>query len=257
MANSTFHEISYLNNSIKREYHRWFSCHLQKDMELLIFGHGGKPMILFPTRTARFYDYEDWGLIEAISGKISRGEIQVFCLDSADRTSLYCKTISPAERIRKHFLFEKYVLDEVIPFIDQQNHDPFRIITGCSLGAFHAVNLALRYPFYFKKVIGLSGRYDLTMQLEYFDDLFDGFKNDEIALNTPVEYIPNLKSPQLIRMLRKLTFILAIGVDDAFLQNNMLLSNCLTAKGINNTLYLWEGEAHKAKYWGQMLDKFL
>ena len=41
-----------------REYHKQFSQHLQRDMELLIFGHGGRAVLFFPTRMARFYDYE-------------------------------------------------------------------------------------------------------------------------------------------------------------------------------------------------------
>ncbi len=257
MATSTYNEISYSKNSVRREYHRWFSPFLQKDMEMLVFGHSGKPVLLFPTRTAKFYDYEDWGVIDAISDKIFRGEVQIFCVDSADRSSLYCKTISPAERIKRHFLYERYILEEVIPFIEHKNNDPFHIIAGCSLGGFHAVNMGLRYPYHFKKVIGLSGRYDLTLKLEYFDDLFDGFSNEDILLNTPVYYVNHIKSPQLIRVLQKLEIILAIGVEDAFLQNNILLSNCLTEKNIHNTLYFWDGEAHKAVNWGQMLQKYL
>ena len=257
MAISTYNEISFLKNQVRREYHRWFSVHLQRDMELLIFGHGGKPMLFFPTRTARFYDYEDWGVIDAISDKIDRGELQAYCIDSVDTTSLYCKNVAPAERIKRHFSFEKYVLDEVLPFIRQRNNDFQTIITGCSLGAFHAVNMALRYPFHFRKVIGLSGRYDLTMQLEFFDDLFEGFKNKEIFANTPTQFVSGLKSKQLIRLLQRLEIILAIGVEDAFMQNNIALSNCLTEKKIHNTLYFWDGEAHKAKYWGEMLKKYL
>ena len=44
---------------MNREYHKWFSPSLGRDMELLIFGDAGEPVIFFPTRTAHFYDYED------------------------------------------------------------------------------------------------------------------------------------------------------------------------------------------------------
>ena len=257
MAVSTYNEVTFSLNKVRREYHRWFSVHLQREMELLIFGHSGKPIILFPTRTARFYDYENWGVIDALSDQIDRGELQVYCVDSVDMSSLYCKTIAPAERIKRHHSFEKYVLDEVLPFIRQYNCAYQITIAGCSLGAFHAVNMALRYPFHFKKVVGLSGRYDLTLELEFFNDLFDGHKNGDIFANTPTHFVPRLKSQQLIRVLQKLEIILAIGVEDAFLQNNIALTNCLSEKKIPNTLYFWDGEAHKAKYWGEMLRKYL
>jgi esterase/lipase superfamily enzyme len=94
---------------MNREYHKWFSPHLQRDMELLIFGHTGDPVLFFPTRTARFFDYEDWGVIEALRRKIEAGSIQVWCLDSVDKDSFYSKDLHPAERILRHLQFEKYV----------------------------------------------------------------------------------------------------------------------------------------------------
>ncbi len=42
-----------------REYHKWFSPHLQREMELLILGHAGARVLVFPTRCGRFYDYEN------------------------------------------------------------------------------------------------------------------------------------------------------------------------------------------------------
>ncbi|MEO7768467.1 MAG: alpha/beta hydrolase-fold protein, partial [Ferruginibacter sp.] len=133
-------------NPIKREYKKWFSPYLNREMELLIFGEGGSPVILFPTRTARFYDYEDWGVIEAMEEKISSGKIQVYCVDSIDHESFYCKNITPSDRIGRHLQFEKYLLYELLPFIRGQNNHPDIVSAGCSLGAYHAVNLAFRHP---------------------------------------------------------------------------------------------------------------
>jgi esterase/lipase superfamily enzyme len=47
---------------VKREYHKWFSPSLGRDMELLVFGHTGARVLVFPTREGRFYDYENWDL---------------------------------------------------------------------------------------------------------------------------------------------------------------------------------------------------
>ncbi len=45
--------------------------------------------------------------------------------------------------------------------------------TGCSFGAYHAVNMALRNPWLFRRTIGLSGLYDLRSFVDgYFDDNF-------------------------------------------------------------------------------------
>jgi esterase/lipase superfamily enzyme len=56
-------------------------------MELLVFGHGGVPVVVFPTSQGRFYEFEDRGMIGAIGHKIDRGEVQLYCLDSVDAES--------------------------------------------------------------------------------------------------------------------------------------------------------------------------
>ena len=40
---------------MKREYHKWYSERLGRDMELLVFGHDGLPAIVFPTSQGRFF----------------------------------------------------------------------------------------------------------------------------------------------------------------------------------------------------------
>ena len=65
---------------MNREYHKWFSPHLSREMELLVFGHAGARVLVFPTRTGRFFDYENWGLVESIRHKIENGWLQLFCV---------------------------------------------------------------------------------------------------------------------------------------------------------------------------------
>jgi len=244
------------DNKIRRLYKKWYSPFLQRDMELLVFGFAGKPVLFFPTRTARFYDYEDWKVIDALQPKIDAGELQVFCVDSADKESFYNTSISPAERILKHNLFERYILQEVYPFIKTLNLNPYIISAGCSLGAYHAVNIAFRYPTMFSKVVGMSGRYDITIRLPYFEDLFDGYRDNHILYHMPTQYLPLIQSEALIQQLRKLEIIIAIGVEDAFLPNNQLLNEQLQSKQINHQFHLWKGEAHKAQYWSEMVQMY-
>ncbi len=149
---------------MQREYSKWYSSILGKEIELLSFGYSGSPVLFFPTRTARFYDYENWRIIEALKEKIDAGMLQVFCVDSIDTESFYSDK-HPAHRMERHLQYESYVLSEVIPFIRFKNKCPDLISAGCSLGGYHAVNLAFKNPHIFTKVVGLSARYDLTHYL--------------------------------------------------------------------------------------------
>jgi len=83
-------------------------------MELLVFGHAGARVLLFPTRTGRFFDYENWGVIESLRHHIEMGWIQIYALDSIDQESFYCFWAHPHGRIHRHSEFEEYVLNEVI-----------------------------------------------------------------------------------------------------------------------------------------------
>jgi esterase/lipase superfamily enzyme len=242
---------------MKREYHKWYSPNLEKEMELLIFGHAGAKVLFFPPRMGRFFDYENWGIITAIEHKITNGELQLFCVDSVDLESFYNSFSHPGHRIYRHIQYEKYVLSEVLPLANLINPNPNIISAGCSLGAYHAVNVAMRHPQLFCKVVGMSGRYDLTQSKGYFPDLLSGYHNDFVYFNMPNQFLKNIEDPELIHQLNKMDIILAIGNDDPFLDSNFQLGAILNEKGISYELHQWDEEAHKARYWRKMVAIYL
>ena len=42
---------------MNREYHKQYSHELGRDMESLVFGHGGQPILVFPSSQGRFFEY--------------------------------------------------------------------------------------------------------------------------------------------------------------------------------------------------------
>lgn len=226
-------------------------------MELLAFGHGGAAVLFFPTRSARFFDYENWGMIDALRSKIENGQLQLFCVDSLDQEAFYDMHSSPEAKIDRHLQYERYILEEVIPFINKESKDAYLISAGCSMGAFHALNIAFKHPGKFNKVVAMSGRYDITLQLGAFQDLLQGYRNINTYFNSPTQYLSNLDDPAILDELRQLSIIIAIGEKDAFLDNNYQLDHILHSKGINHEFYVWNGEAHKPKYWKQMINIYL
>ena len=165
---------------MKRQYHKWFSDNLGREMELLVFGHAGAKVLVFPTREGRFFDYENWGMVDALRPAIDGGKIRLFCVGGVDSESFYCRTATPRARVERHREYERYLLQEVIPFLLSENGVPSLVVHGCSIGAYHAVNLALKHPSLFCKVVALSGRYDLTRNFGVFQDLFSGHYDQDI-----------------------------------------------------------------------------
>lgn len=245
-----------LEKTMQREYASWFSPVLNREMELLMFGHSGTPILFFPTRTARFYDYENWKVIDALKEKIGWGHLQIFCVDSVDIESFYSSN-HPSKRIERHLQYEKYIVDEVIPYINLKNECADLVVAGCSLGGYHAVNLAFKYPHLFSKVIGLSGRYDLTMSSDKFPDLLSGYFDENVYFNMPSMFVPNISDEDTLTVLRKLRVVLAVGQEDPFFENNVHLEKELKNKQVDADLYVWSDEAHRAKYWRQMVQVYM
>ena len=68
------------------------------------------------------------------------------------------RDIRPSDRIRRHEQYEDYILSEVLPLTRELNPNPFMITHGCSLGAYHSLNIALRHPHLFGKVLRCTHR---------------------------------------------------------------------------------------------------
>src|SRR5262249_33686820 len=162
----------------------------------------------FPTRSARFYDYENWKIVDAIHDKIQNGSLQIFCVDSNDGESFYGNA-HPSEKIRRHLQYERYILNEVIPFIKSKNENRYLIAAGCSLGGYHAINIAFKHPQHFCKVVGMSARYDLTLHIPPFSDLLEGYFDENVYFNMPCMFVPNIEDESILNQLRKLKITIA------------------------------------------------
>jgi esterase/lipase superfamily enzyme len=226
-------------------------------MHLLVFGHGGAKVLVFPTREGRFYDYENWGLTTALWEPVCNGHLQLFCVDSVDSESFYNRNCCPRIRIWRHKQYERYILDEVLPLMRADTADPFLVAHGCSIGAYHATTLALRHPGLFGKVVALSGRYDLTRPFGGFADLFDGYYDEDVYFYMPNHFLPQWTDGEALARMRRTQFVFAVGETDPFHDSTRQLSRQLWEKGVENTLAVWDGEAHRAKHWREMVRLYL
>lgn len=240
-----------------REYHRWYSCRLDRDMELLVFGHAGAKVLVFPTRDGNFWEYERMRVTEWLRPKLDAGELQLFCVENISHESYYNFWAHPAGRIYRHYQYEEYLLNEVLPFMSEKNSDPCTIAHGCSLGAFFAASIAFRYPQYFQKLVALSGRYDLTLAKENFSDLLGGHYDEGVYHLMPSHFLPRLDCENKLKNLRAMDIVFAIGQDDPYLDNNHELSEVLWNKGIWHQMHTWDSRAHSPYYWRRMAPMYL
>lgn len=233
-----------------RAYHRWDSPALSRPMELLVFGHAGAPVLVFPTSQGRFFEYEDRGMVAALAPQIERGDIQLYCVDSVDSESWYCAWAHPRGRIARHNQYEQYILGEVFPLIRSQNANPFAMAHGCSFGASHAMLFALRHPSYFRRVIALSGYFDMR-------HFTNGYHDEEVYFHNPIEFVAGLHDGPLAQAIRRLDIIMAIGRDDSAAWTNQQLSDSLWSVGVWHAMRWWDGWAHDWPYWHKMIGLYI
>jgi esterase/lipase superfamily enzyme len=226
-------------------------------MELLVFGHAGAKVLVFPTRDGRFWEYESLGIVASLSEKIAAGFLQLYCVDNLAGETFYAWWRDPSGRIHRHELFEEYILNEVMPLMAAKNPHPCTIAHGCSLGAYYAATIAFRHPHLFQKLAAFSGRYDLTQSVENFGDLLNGYYNDKIYFHTPTHFLPGLNCDWRLGHLRRMDIVLAVGAEDPFLDNNRYLGHLLDRKGIAHALHVWDGRAHRGRFWRQMAPLYL
>ncbi|MBY3377505.1 esterase family protein [Rhizobium laguerreae] len=242
---------------MNREYLRWYSQRLHRVMEMLVFGHAGAKVLVFPTRDGRFFEYEQLGLVASLADKIEAGQLQLYCIEGLATETFYAFHHHPAERIRRHSALEEYILNEVLPLMAAKNSHDCTIVHGCSLGAFQAASLFFRHPHLFRKLVAFSGRYDLTMKVESFGDLFDGYYDDSVYFHTPAHFLPGLGSDWRLDRLRESDIVLTIGDADPFLDSNRYLSRLLGEKNIGHQLHVWDGRAHRAGAWPKMAALYI
>ncbi len=237
---------------MNREYHQWHSPSLGRKMELLVFGHGGRPVLVFPSSSGRFYDYEDRGMVDALRGPLEAGRAQLFCVDSVDAESWYNYGAPPRERVTRHMAFEHYILGEVLPFIGRKNNAGRLAVTGCSFGGYHAVNLALRHPDRVDACISLGGAFDIKQFIA-------GHYDSDCYFNNPVDFLPALTDRWYLDLYRtKVSFVLATGEGDICLGDNLRLAHMLKEKGVPVLLDVWgDGTGHDWPWWQRMIAKFV
>lgn len=227
-------------------YHRWYSHNLNRDIEMLVHGHQGYPVILFPSTKGRYYESKDFGLIRTAEWFLERGFIQIFCLDSIDAYSWYNRGIHPADRVRNHLWYDRMVLEEIVHQVRWNTGSGKVAVAGASFGGFHAANFAFRHPDVVSHLFSMSGAYDTK-------PFMDGYYDDNVYFTSPLDFLPGLNHPDLWRM----NIVLGTSEWDICRPANEHLSHLLHQKSVNHWLDMRGWVKHDWPLWQEMFPHYL
>jgi len=242
---------------MNREYHAWHSPSLGQNMEFLVFGSGGQPFIVFPTSSGRFFDFENNGMIRAAAPFIESGKLTLFCVDSIDPQSWDHPGKTPEEKARRHNDYDRYIVNEVVPFIRSRRGSSERIMcAGVSMGASHAVLFFFKHPEVFRGVIALSGIYNFR----YFLNNYQGDSLD-VYYDSPLDFLPNLNDPATLARYRESDIVICAGQgawEEPMIRDTLSMKNVLAAKNIPAWIDLWGTDVnHDWPWWQRQFPYFL
>jgi len=231
---------------MRREHHKWYSKDLGRDMELLHFGHDGTPMLVFPTSLGKYFEYEDRQMVATVGDRIEAGYLQITCVDSVDAESWYNKQAHPYWRVQRHLQYERYVMNDVVPFMRERSRSHRFMTTGCSFGAYHAMNFGLKHPDIVTDIVAMGGSFDIRQ-------FMDGWSNDDVYFNNPPDYLAHMGDPWYLDRYRQMRIVMATGEHDHRWDENERLAGIMRMKSIPHQLYVWgDNTGHDWPWWLKM-----
>jgi esterase/lipase superfamily enzyme len=182
---------------------------------------------------------------------IEAGWFQMYCVDQVHTDGgWYSKWAHPGARAWRQLQYDAYLREEVVPLTYVRNPNPYIITAGASFGAYDAMCFALRHPDVVRRVIGMSGMYDIRAQT-------NGYSDENVYRVNPMEFMAHEHDPARLAAFRRQDVILALGETDYHIEQNRAFSGMLWGKGIGNALRVWQGFAHDWPWWERMLRLYL
>lgn len=226
-------------------------------MEYKVYGSGaGKAVMFIPCQAGRYFDFENFHMIDYWGKWIEAGLCTVYSIDTIDNEAWAAQGADPRWRIENHELWYHYVTEEMVPSIHHHQGNCNGIMTfGCSMGAMHAANLYYRRPDLFDRMFAISGLYDSQ---SFFGDYCDNL----VYNNCPIYYLANLPQDHYYMDLyncQKSLIVVGQGAwEEPLLASTRWLDTVCCQKGIRTRFEYWGNDVnHDWPWWYKMVELYV
>ena len=237
---------------MEMRYYKEYSSALQRDMECKVYGYAGRPVLFIPCQNGRFFDFENYHMTDTWAPWIESGQVTVFAIDTLD-IETWSAGGDAYHRVRRHEQWMRYIVDEMVPFIESVAGRRDIIAFGCSLGATHAVNLYFRFPDQFTGLLALSGIYSA-------DFGFGGYMDEVVYRNSPVHYLHDMPlGHPYIKTYNRNQGIICVGQGDWEVpETTRMLDTVFRSKGSDVWVDYWGHDgAHDWPWWYKQVEYFV
>jgi esterase/lipase superfamily enzyme len=206
---------------------------------VLCYGHYGRSVLVFPSEQGKARDFAGNGMVGAVADLVDAGRVKLYCVDSYDSVSWAARDVPLEDRARRHGAYESWIVDQVVPYMSSDSGGAGDFITtGCSMGAFHALNFAFKRADIFPLAMCFSGNYDPWAWHGW------GERGDATYFNNPADYVGHLHGDHLDWLRGRLSVLLVCGQGQwedttGALESTRRMAGLLADKGIRHELDLW------------------
>jgi esterase/lipase superfamily enzyme len=205
-------------------------------MDVEVYGHYGRPLLVFPSELGSRHDFASNGMLGAIAPLVDAGRVKVYAVDAGDAWTWRADDQPLEERARRHGDYERWITETVVPWIHGDAGGDI-IVTGASFGAYHAANFALKRADLFPLAICMSGVYDVRV-------VGWGEPGDNVYFNNPVDYVQHLHGDHLDWLRSRVSLLLLCGQGEwedttGALESTKRFAGLLGKKAIPHELDLW------------------
>ncbi len=220
------------------------------------YGKGQKYPVLYALHGASGSEwswFEDLNADSCADRLISQNRVKPMIIVCTKTLNSLTLTDSTGQN-RESDLFEKYVCEELVPYIDSQydtiKSNKSRYIGGVSMGGFIALQIGLHHPQIFGKVGGHS---PASWIYDYSDSSFDSWLYSSKSINSSVDSVKFAREKEL----SEIKVLLDCGENDnGIVDDTKKIHEALIKRGINSTCIISKGD-HSSEYWATNMEKYL
>jgi esterase/lipase superfamily enzyme len=239
---------------VRVEERLWFSRSLGHDMAYRAYGHDGRPVLAFPSQNGRYWDWEAFGMIDALAPMLEEGRLRLFTADGVDWQSWTNGDVGPGDRARRQEDYDRYVADELVPAVLDEAGAEKLVVAGCSMGAFHAANTFFRHPDPIDGLVAVSGLFQPRL---FIGDYVD----DSVYFQSPLYYLPGMRDPWYLDRYRRSAIVFCIGQgrwEESCLDDHRAMERVLSELDVPATFDYWGHDVdHDWPWWRRMVPHSL
>ncbi len=231
---------------MQEKHIKFYSHIMSRDIDLLVSGHWGYPILMFPTSMGNFLQNKDFGLPDTVGDLVDAGKIKLYNIDSIDFQSFYAKDLPAHTKIYNYNLYTQFLKDELVPAI-QRECGVHRIgVAGCSFGGYHCSNFAFKNPDLVAHLFSMSGAFSIKSFMK-------GHYDDNVYFNEPMDFMNHAESWKFNHM----NIVLGTSDWDICREDNLNMSRLLANKGINHWYDEKRWASHDWPLWKTMFSEYV